>query len=513
MSCRDLILVLGDQLDHDAALLKACDRQRDLILMIEARKESERVWSHKARTTLFLSAMRHYAAWLEEQGHRVDYVRIGRPEAASFGSALEAAIARNRPRRVRMVEAGEYGTQDEIDRACEAAGVAVEHHTDTHFLCSREEFAAWRDSRKTLVMEHFYRYMRKRHDVLMQDGKPSGGKWNFDQKNRTSFGRAGPGMIPAVPQFEPDTLTIEAMDDVERHFPKNPGRLERFAWPVTRAQALVMLDDFVDNRLAAFGPFQDAMWQDETLLHHSGISAALNLKLLSPREVIAAVVAAYEAQKAPLQSVEGFVRQILGWREFVRGVYWTEMPGYTERNALQATQALPDFYWNGDTDMQCLRSTIQQTLETGYAHHIQRLMVTGLFALLLGVRPQEVHAWYLAMYIDAVEWVEAPNTLGMSQYADGGLLASKPYAASGRYIQRMSNYCAGCRYAPDKSDGEDACPFTTLYWDFLLRHQARFSAHPRAAMQWRMLDRLDESKTAAIVERATQLRTRLESTE
>ena len=338
-----------------------------------------------------------------------------------------------------MIEAGEYGVQEEIDQACEVAGVAVERHTDTHFLCSREEFAVWRETRKTLVMEHFYRHMRKRHDILMQDGKPTGGKWNFDQKNRRSFGRMGPGMIPPAPQFTPDAVTTAVIEDVESHFPDNPGRVEHFAWPVTRAQARTMLDDFIAYRLPAFGPFQDAMWQDETLLYHAGISAALNLKLLSPREVIAAAVAAHTAQKAPLESVEGFVRQVLGWREFVRGVYWTEMPGYLDGNALHAGRPLPRFYWTGDTDMQCLRSTIRQTLETGYAHHIQRLMVTGLFALLLGIKPQEVHAWYLAVYIDAVEWVEAPNTLGMSQYADGGLLASKPYAASGRYIQRMSN--------------------------------------------------------------------------
>lgn len=509
MSCHDLILVLGDQLDRDSVVLAACDPQKDRVLMIEARNESERVWSHKARTTMFLSAMRHHAAWLEQQGHRVDYIRIDRPEAASFNSALGAAIERTKPERICMIEAGEHGTQEEIERTCEATGVALECHADTHFLCSREEFAAWRAKRKTLVMEHFYRHMRKRHDILLQDGKPVGGKWNFDQKNRTSFGRAGPGMIPATAHFAPDKLTAAVMRDVESHFPDNPGRLDRFAWPVTREEGLAMLDDFVEHRLAAFGPFQDAMWQDQTLLYHSGISAALNLKLLNPKEVIEAAVAAYENGKAPLQSVEGFVRQIIGWREFVRGVYWTEMPGYTQRNALQATQPLPAFYWTGDTDMQCLRSTIRQTLETGYAHHIQRLMVTGLFALLLGVRPQDVHAWYLAVYIDAIEWVEAPNTLGMSQFADGGLLASKPYAASGRYIQRMSNYCADCRYAPDKSVGEDACPFTTLYWDFLMRHETRFSSHPRAAMQWRMLQRLDEPKKQAIVNHAMQLRNRL----
>ena len=274
---------------------------------------------------------------------------------------------------------------------------------------------------------------------------------------------------------------------------------------MTREQALQSLDDFVAHRLAAFGPFQDAMWTGEPYLHHSALSAALNLKLLDPREVIDAAVAAYHDGRAPLASVEGFVRQVIGWREYVRGVYWSEMPGYLDRNALVADRPLPGFYWTGETDMACLREVIGQTLETGYAHHIQRLMVTGLFALLLGVRPREIHEWYLAVYVDAVEWVEAPNTLGMSQYADGGLLGSKPYAASGRYIQRMSNYCTGCRYAPDKATGETACPFTTLYWDFLLRHEQRFARHPRAGMQWRNLARLDGAQRTAIRRQADAL--------
>lgn len=510
MACRDLILILGDQLDRQSAVLAACDKTLDRILMMEVRNESQRVQSGKVRTTLFLSAMRHHAAWLEQQGFALDYLAIDHPQADSFRCGLIAAIQRNRPHRVVMVEAGEYGTQQEIAVACADTGAPLELHADSHFLCSRLEFARWREPRKTLVMEHFYRHMRKRLDILMQDGRPTGGKWNFDQKNRKSFGREGPGMVPAPPRFEPDELTLRVMTAVEQYLPANPGSLNGFNWPVTREQALLMLQDFIDRRLAAFGPYQDAMWQDQALLYHAGISAALNLKLLNPREVIAAAVDACEKGYAPLQSVEGFIRQILGWREFVRGVYWTEMPGYIEGNALSALQSLPAFYWSGDTDMQCLRSVIGQTLQTGYAHHIQRLMVTGLFALLLGVRPQEVHAWYLAVYIDAVEWVEAPNTLGMSQYADGGLLASKPYVASGRYIQRMSNYCTGCRYAPDKSSGERACPFTTLYWDFLLRHEARFSRHPRAAMQWRMLERLGTQQRKAIAVSAEQLRSSLQ---
>jgi deoxyribodipyrimidine photolyase-related protein len=306
--------------------------------------------------------------------------------------------------------------------------------------------------------------------------------------------------------FAPDRTTRGVIADVRSHFPDNPGRLEGFDWPVTRQQALRTLEDFIEYRLAEFGPFQDAMWDGEPYLYHSMLSAAMNLHLISPHEVIDTVVEAYHAGQAPLASVEGFVRQVIGWREYVRGIYWSEMPDYLERNALGADQPLPDFYWTGETDMACLRSVIGQTLQTGYAHHIQRLMVTGLFALLLGVRPREIHEWYLAIYVDAIEWVEAPNTLGMSQHADGGLLGSKPYAASGRYIQRMSNYCSGCRFAPDKATGKQACPFTTLYWDFLMRHRQRFANHPRAAMQWRSLDRLDTASKKAIRRQAAELK-------
>lgn len=505
MSSR-LLLILGDQLDRESPALQAADKQHDVILMLEARNESERILSHRARTTLFLSAMRHHAAWLESRGFRVDYTRIDREEAASFTTALEAAIGRHGAKRLLMVEAGEHGVQREIDAACERAGVDIEVLPDTHFLCSIDAFRQWRDSRKRLVMEHFYRHMRQQHGILMQDGKPAGGSWNFDRDNRKPFGKQGPGLLPAWPRFAPDAVTQEVMQDVETLFPDNPGSIENFNWPVTRAQAQALLDDFIANRLPAFGPFQDAMWDSEPFLYHSGIASALNLKLLSPREVIDAAVAAWESGDAAIASVEGFVRQILGWREYVRGLYWTEMPGYLEKNALDADAALPAFYWSGETEMACLQHVIAQTLEHGYAHHIQRLMVTGLFALLLGVRPHEIHAWYLAVYVDAVEWVEAPNTLGMSQFADGGLLASKPYAASGRYIQRMSNYCDGCRYRPDQSTGESACPFTTLYWDFLMRHEERFMKHPRAGMQWRMLNRLDGKKRQAIRIQAARLR-------
>jgi deoxyribodipyrimidine photolyase-related protein len=313
-------------------------------------------------------------------------------------------------------------------------------------------------------------------------------------------------VVPAPAAFPPDATTREVLALVERRFAGHPGRLDAFDWPVTPAEARRALADFIDRRLADFGRHQDAMWEREPWLYHSRLSAALNLKLLDPREVVAAAEAAYRAGRAPLASAEGFIRQILGWREFVRGVYWLRMPDYAAVNALGATGPLPAFFWTGDTEMACLRDAIGQTLELGYAHHIQRLMVTGLYTLMLGVEPRRVHEWYLAVYVDAVEWVELPNVIGMSQHADGGYLASKPYVATGKYIQRMSNHCAGCRFDPAKASGADACPFTTLYWDFLERHEARLAANPRMALQVKNLARLSADARAAIRERAASIR-------
>ena len=506
MSARKLILVLGDQLDRQSPALLAADKSRDIVVMLEVHNESQRVWSHKARTTLFLSAMRHHASWLETEGFRVEYRTIDDEDAESFTTSLASVIHKTGSSRLVMTQAGEHGVQKEIAAVCDQHGVELDVLPDNQFLCSIDEFRQWRKGRKTLVMEHFYRHMRKRYGFLMEDGKPAGGSWNFDRNNRKHFGKQGPAHLPAWPEFSIDSTTQSAIDDVEKLFPENPGSLAHFIWPVTREQALSQLEDFIDRRLPAFGPFQDAMWDREPLLYHSGIASSLNLKLLSAREVIEAAVDAWRSGHAPIASVEGFVRQILGWREYVRGIYWSEMPEYLEKNTLDARTALPGFYWTGETEMACMRRVITQTLEYGYAHHIQRLMVTGLFAMLLGVRPREIHEWYLAVYVDAVEWVEAPNTMGMSQHADGGLLASKPYAASGRYIQRMSNYCEGCRYRPDQSTGDEACPFTTLYWDFLMRHEKRFINHPRAGMQWRMLNRLDNTTRSKIRKRAETLK-------
>ncbi len=507
---RNLVIVLGDQLDRTSAAFDMFDAERDLLWMAELPQESEHVWVHKARITLFLAAMRHFAASLEREALPVRYLRIGEHPYSSFAEALGAEISSLEPKRLVVVEPGEHRVLTQLCGAAKRAGLPLDVRTDRHFLIDRKSFEHWAQDRKSLRLEQFYRRMRLRTGILMEGRKPVGGAWNFDRENRKAFGRAGPGTIRAPRLFPPDAVTLGVMQDVEVHYGDHPGSLQSFDWPVTAAQAQQALKDFVTHRLAGFGPYQDACWTDEPYLYHSRLSAAMNLKLLSPRVVLEAVIDAYERGVAPLASVEGFVRQVLGWREFVRGIYWRHMPEYLEQNSLRAQQPLPAFYWSGATEMRCLAETITQTLDHGYAHHIQRLMVTGLFALLLGVDPRQVHAWYLAVYVDAVEWVELPNVFGMSQFADDGMMASKPYAASGKYIQRMSNYCAHCRFDPADSTGDTACPFTTLYWDFLMRHEARFRRHPRAGMQWRNLGRLADEKREAIRRRAEKIRAELQ---
>ena len=476
--------------------------------MAEADEESSHVWSHKARIALFLSAMRHFRDRLLRKGYRVDYRALDEDaEALSLADALEDSVRRLKSERLVMVRAGEWRVADALERAAGRLSVPLERREDGHFLSSPEDFDRHAESRKELVMEFFYREMRRRHGILMDDGQPAGGVWNLDKENRAAFGKEGPPQpLPERPSFRPDRVTREVIRLVNRRFSDHPGSLDRFHWPVTPRQASSALDAFVSSLLPGFGPWEDAMWSGEPFLYHSCLSSSLNLKLLNPRRVLASAERAYREGQAPLNSVEGFVRQILGWREYVRGVYWRYMPGYLERNALDAALPLPGFYWTGETDMQCLRRCIGQTLDFAYAHHIQRLMVTGLFALLFGVNPVEVHRWYLAVYVDAVEWVELPNTLGMSQFADGGLLGTKPYAATGKYIQRMSNYCGSCRFRPAERTGETACPYTTLYWDFLLRHRKRFADNPRMALQVRNLERLATAETRAIRARADTLR-------
>jgi deoxyribodipyrimidine photolyase-related protein len=505
---RHLVLVLGDQLDLEASAFDGFDPAQDAVWMAEVAEESTHVWSSKPRIALFLAAMRHFALALERAGRPLHYRHLDAPDnRGSLAAELAAAIQALRPQALLMTAPGDWRVLQALREVAAQAGLALDVREDRHFFCSVREFAAHARGRKQLRMEYFYREQRRRHGVLLDAaGEPLGGQWNFDAENRGAFDARGPGLLPEPLWEPPDALTQEVLALVAQRFANHPGRLARFAWPVTRESALRALSRFIEERLPLFGQYQDAIWPGQPWLYHAQLSAALNLKLLTPREVVAAAEAAYHAGRVPLASAEGFIRQILGWREYVRGIYWTRMPDYLDLNALDAQAPLPAWYWTGETEMACLRDALVQTLDTGYAHHIQRLMLTGLYALLRGVAPREIHAWYLAVYVDAVEWVELPNTLGMSQYADGGLMASKPYIASGKYIQRMSPHCSGCRYRPELRHGDSACPFTVQYWDFLIRHADQLGGNPRLAMQFRNAQRLDEAERQAIQRQAQALR-------
>jgi deoxyribodipyrimidine photolyase-related protein len=501
---RHVVIVLGDQLDAHSSALEGFDATQDVVWMAEVAEESTHVWSAKQRIAVFLSAMRHFAETLRERGLPLVYARMDEPgNLGTLPAELSKSITQLQPAALVLTAPGDWRVLQGLRAVAKQHALALDLRDDTHFFSTVREFAAHADGRKQLRLEYWYRELRHRHGILMEGKAPVGGQWNFDADNREAFGKAGPQNVPLPTRFAPDAITQEVMALVNTRFASHPGTLHSFGWPVTRPQALLALQAFIAQRLPLFGQYEDAMWAGEVWLYHSHLSCALNLKLLNPREVVQAAEDAYRAGDAPLAAVEGFIRQILGWREFVRGIYWKHMPEYLERNALDAQAALPGWYWTGQTDMACLKDAITQTLAHGYAHHIQRLMVTGLYALLLGVKPQAVHAWYLSVYVDAVEWVELPNTLGMGQFGDGGLMASKPYVASGKYIQRMSNHCKGCKYDPAQSTGPSACPFTTLYWDFLMRHENLLKKNPRMAMQLKNLARLDASAREAITTQAT----------
>jgi deoxyribodipyrimidine photolyase-related protein len=501
---RKLVLTLGDQLHADPPTLQDFDPALDQVLMIEAHGEATQVWSHRARIALFLSAMRHHAQRLRERGIPVDYLALTTPDcaAATLPERLGHYLARHRPALLELVEAGEWRLARAIEEVAAIAGTPLRVLQDPHFLCSHQEFGEFARGRRRLLMENFYRLMRRRENVLMEGHLPAGGAWNFDHDNRKAFGRSGPGLLPVPRRCPPDALTQQVLAEVAETFAGHPGSLQHFAWPVCVAEARAILADFLEHRLARFGDHQDAMWSGEPFLFHSLLAPALNLKLLDPREVIAGAEARWRAGLAPLAAVEGFIRQVLGWREFVRGVYWLDMPGLAEANEFGHQAALPSWYWTGQTHMHCLGETIRTTLEHGYAHHIQRLMITGLFGLTAGIRPTEVAAWYQAVYVDAVEWVQLPNVAGMALFANGGRFTSKPYVASGAYVKRMSNYCQGCRYLPEQRTGPRACPLTQFYWAFVHRHQQRFAAEPRTALMARNLQRVPAAELAKILAEA-----------
>jgi deoxyribodipyrimidine photolyase-related protein len=354
--------------------------------------------------------------------------------------------------------------------------------------------------------------MRKKHHILMDDkSQPLGGEWNYDAQNRRPYSKSGPGFINAPACFEPDAITREVFDYVEQKYAKHPGTLEHFSWPVTREQGLIALDYFVNYRLQSFGLFQDAMWESTPFGWHSILSSCLNLKLLNPREVVQRVLDAYQNKTLDLATVEGFIRQIIGWREFVRGVYYLDMPHMAKENFFEHQGQLPSWYWSGDTKMNCMKDSISQTMKYGYAHHIQRLMITGNFALLAEILPQQVSDWYLAIYIDAIEWVELPNVMGMALFANGGRFTSKPYVASGAYVKRMSNYCNHCQYKPDIKFGDHACPMTNLYWNFLIKHQNILDKNPRTRLMTANLSKISDDNQALIKAHANKLLSALDS--
>ncbi len=531
--CRRLVLILGDQLDEASSAFDGFDPKRDTVLMVEAFEESTHVWSHKIRTTLFLSSMRHFAAELRQRGWSVDYRALDVQADKTLAAGLLAAIENHQPEALIGVEPGDLRVKAQLDVAIKSIAanahkkgatapkddknvpnLHIEWREDKHFLCSLPQFRKWAGTSSSLRMEFFYRTMRKQYKVLVEgkaSDEPVGGQWNFDADNRKSFGKTGPQNVPTATEYKPDAITQDVIKLVNAHFAAHPGNLENFNWPVTRAQALVALKDFIDNRLPQFGPHEDAMWTNLDFGWHSLLSSSLNLKLIGPLEVVLAAESAYKKHDLDLASVEGFIRQILGWREFMRGVYFLDMPELKTANHYGHTNALPKWYWTGDTHMNCMKQCIGQTLKNGYSHHIQRLMVTGMFGVTAQISPQAVCDWYLAVYVDAVEWVELPNTAGMALFANGGRFTSKPYVASGAYVKRMSNYCGGCKYEPETRVGPSACPMTTLYWNFLDTHEATFSSNPRTALMVKNLQRMTPELRGQVRERARQMLADLDS--
>ena len=506
---KKLILLLGDQLDINSPLLMDIDPASSEVIMVESRYESDYVWSHKAKIALFLSAMRHFAQALKDRNIPVTYIK---ESSLTIDQVLRTQIQEKGASQLICIEPGEWRLMKALEALASDLNVKLIVHEDAHFYCTINEFKLWAADKKELRMEYFYRYMRKKHQILLdQEAQPEGGAWNYDDQNRRAYSKNGPGFISDPLKFEPDDITREVFEFVEQQYPNHPGSLENFSWPVTREQALMALDHFVNDRLESFGVYQDAMWKETPFGWHSLLSAALNLKLLNPREVIEQALAAYQNAQLSLASVEGFIRQILGWREFVRGVYYLDMPDMKNANHYDHQQPLPKWYWTGQTQMNCMKDAIGQTLKYGYAHHIQRLMITGNFALLAEVLPEQVSGWYLAVYVDAIEWVELPNVAGMALFANGGRFTSKPYVASGAYVKRMSNYCDRCQYKPEVRYGDDACPMTTLYWNFLMKHQEAFNQNPRTRLMTANLSKIGLADQKMIQIHAKSILDRIDS--
>ncbi|MBV9843207.1 MAG: cryptochrome/photolyase family protein [Sphingomonadaceae bacterium] len=489
-----LIPVFGDQLSEHLGSLRDVRRKDAVVLMVEVERPTR---YHKKKLVLVYAAMRHFAAALIEAGWTVDYVKLDQGDnSRRYTAELTRAIERHKPERLRLVAPSEYGPAKAVECWQARFALPVEIMADDRFVVGREEFARWAQGRSSLTMEFFYREVRRATGLLMNGDAPAGGRWNYDHDNRKTPPK---GLnFPAMPAFAPDAITREVIAMVGRRFADHFGDLEPFGLPVTRAQAMLALDAFIRVSLPRFGDYQDAMLAGQDLLYHSALSPALNLGLLSPVEVCEAAEAAYRSGEVPINCAEGFIRQIIGWREYVRGLYWLDMPGFREANRLGATRPLPGFYWTGDAPMHCLRECVGQVRREAYSHHIQRLMVLGNFALIAGVDPKQIDDWFWVAYADAYQWVELPNVIGMSQFADGGRLATKPYAASGAYIRKMSDYCDRCRFDVKQRVGPDACPYNVLYWDFLARNRAAIGDNPRLTNIYRAWDRKSEEEQAAL---------------
>ena len=491
---QSLILILGDQLSLRLSSLMQGNKASDIVLMAEVMAEATYVRHHKKKLVLVFSAMRHFAETLRASGWHVDYIKLDDEDnSGSLVLEVERACKRHNIQDVVMTEPGEWRLRQELSH--------IRSLEDTRFICSHGAFRSWAQGRKELRMEFFYRDMRRQTKLLMQGDEPEGGRWNFDAENR----KPAKGDMTLVPpkRFTPDAITTAVVALVKNRFGNNFGDIEPFWFGVTADDAQLALTHFLDHALPHFGETQDAMLENESFLHHAVLSPYINSGLLDPVDVCRAAEKRYHAGQAPIEAVEGFIRQIIGWREYIRGIYWLKMPDYAQLNILNAMRPLPDFYWTGETDMKCMAQAVKQTREEAYAHHIQRLMITGNFALLAGINPAQVQEWYLAVYADAYEWVELPNVLGMALHADGGLLGSKPYAASGNYINKMSDYCKSCSYNVKKRTGEDACPFNALYWDFIARHRERFARNPRMGQTCHTYGKFSEAEKTAISTQAT----------
>ncbi len=509
-----LRLILGDQLNPTHSWFSAPDDSAVFVLM-EIREETNYILHHAQKIIAIFASMRDFARQIRALGHRVHYIAIDDPaNRQSFPANLDALIAEY------SACAFEYQAPDEwrLDRQLADYASKIANHRaiharmvdSEHFYTDRNEAAQFFAEHKQWRMEHFYRKMRIRHGVLMAGlGKPLGGQWNFDQENR----KAWPGLPrePADWRSEHDHSAL--WESIQQSGVASFGQpnAQHFLWPLNRYEALQQLDDFIAEALPHFGDYQDALTHRSWRLFHSLLSFALNTKMLNPRELVSKAVEAYESNRVPLAAVEGFIRQILGWREYMRGVYWLNMPGYAAQNYFGHQRPLPSWFWTGETKMRCLAHAIGQSLEHAYAHHIQRLMVIGNFALLAGLNPAAVHGWYLGVYIDAFEWVELPNTVGMSQFADGGKLATKPYVSSAAYIDRMGDYCKGCHYDSKARVGTQSCPFNALYWDFFARNGERLSTNPRLGIVYRQLDKMNPEALAAAQGKADRIRAEIDN--